>query len=115
MAIREELRTDRTLSGEQREGRIARTIEAQTAKIPSDWFLYAAAGAVVGAIALRLRSGRARGPRFAPPRMIARRLDAHFIGQAVPSLLLLGLYNKVVKVLGHDAPSRAVLASRAGA
>ena len=115
MAIRDELRTDRTMSGDQREGRIARLIEAQTAKIPSDIFLWAAAGTVVAALVLQLRGGRARGPSFAPPRFVTRRLDAHFVGQWAPTLLLLGLYNKVVKVLGHDAPSRAAVGSRIGA
>jgi hypothetical protein len=92
-------------------------IEAQTAKIPSDVFLWAAAGTVVAAIALQLRGGRAPGPRFMPPRFVARRLDAHFVGQWAPTLLLLGLYNKVVKVLGHDGPSRigSGIGSRLGA
>jgi hypothetical protein len=106
MAIREELRTDRAQSGDQREGRVARLIEAQTSKIPSDVFLWAAAASVLGALALQVRGGRSRGPRFAPPRFVTRRLDANFVGQWAPTLLLLGLYNKVVKVLGHDAPSR---------
>src|SRR5882672_7944693 len=106
MAIREELRTDRAQTGDQTEGRIARRIEAQTSKIPSDWFLWAAGGSIIAALALQFRGGRARGPRFAPPRFVTRRLDANFVGQWAHTLLLLGLYNKVVKVLGHDAPSR---------
>jgi hypothetical protein len=106
MAIRDEIRTDRAQTGDQREGRVARLIEAQTSKIPSDVFLWAAGASVVGALAMQIRGGRARGPRFAPPRFLSRRLDAAFIGQWAPTLLLLGLYNKVVKVLGHDAPSR---------
>jgi hypothetical protein len=106
MAIRDEIRTDRAQTGDQREGRIARLIEAQTSKIPSDVFLWAAGATAVVALALQIRGGRGRGPRMAPPRFVTRRLDAHFIGQWAPTLLLLGLYNKVVKVLGHDAPSR---------
>jgi hypothetical protein len=109
MAIREELRTDRAVTGDQREGRFARMIEAQTSKIPSDVFLWAAAGTAVAALALQIRGGRGRGPRFAPPRFVTRRLDAAFVGQWAPTILLLGLYNKVVKLLGHDAPSRGAL------
>lgn len=77
-----------TLFGtERREGGIARGIERQTAKLPSDLFLWASLGSVVGSLALKTM-GRDR--------------DAEFVGQWVPTLLILGLYNKIVKVAGHD-------------
>ena len=90
-------------------------IEAQTSKIPSDIFLWAAAATVVAALACKSAAAARRGPRFAPPRFVTRRLDAAFVGQWAPTLLLLGLYNKVVKVLGHDAPSRTPRSARASA
>ncbi len=78
-----------TLPSEQhREGRIARTIEQQTAKLPSDTFLWAALGAVGGSLAFQIAGKKA---------------TSNFIGQWVPTLLVLGLYNKMVKLLGSDA------------
>ena len=31
-----------------------------------------------------------------------RKEDAHFVGQWAPTFLCLGIYNKMVKLLGHD-------------
>ncbi len=72
---------------EHREGVIARTIEQQTAKIPSDFFLWAAAGSIGGSIALML-FGDAK--------------KANFVGQWAPTFLILGLYNKLVKLHGSE-------------
>jgi hypothetical protein len=36
------------------EGMVARTIEEQTAKLPSDVFLWAACGSIVGSLALQM-------------------------------------------------------------
>ena len=70
-----------------KEGRVARMIESRTAKIPSDAFLWAAGGAILGSMVLQS----------------ARRNDwSLFVGQWVPTLLLLGIYNKIVKTAGHD-------------
>jgi hypothetical protein len=69
------------------EGPVARMIEKQTARIPSDVFLWSAGACIAGSLALRL-SGR--------------RHDALFLGQWVPTLLILGVYNKLVKTLGHE-------------
>lgn len=69
------------------EGRIASAIERQTAKLPSDVFLWAALGSMGASLTLRL---------------IGRKEDAIFVGQWAPSLLLLGTYNKMVKLLGHS-------------
>jgi hypothetical protein len=69
------------------EGRIAKAIENQTARLPSDTFLWAAGASIIGSLALKL-SGRTN--------------DANFVGEWAPTLLILGLYNKMVKQLGSD-------------
>ena len=73
---------------QHREGPIARTIEQQTAKLPSDTFLWAAAGAIAGSLTLL---------------MLGKTRHANFVGQWVPTFLLLGLYNKIVKLHGSEA------------
>jgi hypothetical protein len=72
----------------QREGFIARSIEQQTAKLPSDVFLWAAIGSMAGSLALMI-AGQGK--------------KANFVGQWAPSLLILGLYNKMVKLHGSDS------------
>jgi hypothetical protein len=69
------------------EGMLARTIEDQTARLPSDTFLWVAMGAM--GIALFLQSS-------------GRRHDALFVGQWAAPLLIMGLYNKLVKTSGSD-------------
>ncbi len=70
---------------EHTEGPIARTIERQTGKLPSDTFLWAAVGSMIGSAVLH---------------MMDRKHMSLFIGQWAPTLLILGLYNKLVKVAG---------------
>ena len=70
---------------EHAEGPIARTIEQQTARLPSDTFLWAALGSMAVSLALQLAGNQK---------------TSLFIGQWAPSFLLLGLYNKIVKVAG---------------
>ena len=74
------------------EGPVAKTIERQTAKMPSDWFLWAALGSVAASLTLQI-SGK--------------RESSTFVGQWAPTFLILGLYNKLVKQLGSDRTSRA--------
>lgn len=75
----------------QKEGPIARAIEKQTSRVPSDVFLWSALGSIGLSLALGIaRKGKA----------------ANFVGQWAPTLLLLGVYNKIVKVAGHDAQAR---------
>lgn len=38
-------------------------------------------------------------------KLMGRNEDAVFVGQWAPAFLLLGLYNKLVKVAGHDQTS----------
>jgi len=92
-------------AAQQREGHVARTIERQTAKLPSDAFLWAAGVAMIGSLAFQVLGPK---PRRA---MMFRRTEsraplASFIGQWVPTLLIFGLYNKIVKVAGSDRYSR---------
>ena len=79
--------TSMTSQSEHSEGRIARSIEQQTAKLPSDTFLWAAAGAIATSVTLQIA-----GKQHA----------SQFVGQWAPTLLILGLYNKLVKQLGSD-------------
>lgn len=87
-------------SYEHREGKVARSIEKQTAKIPSDIFLWAAGAAVIGSLAFELVGILGKKERVAG--LKTRAPLATFIGMWVPSLLLLGVYNKIVKVAGSD-------------
>ena len=72
---------------EHSEGVVARTIEQQTAKLPSDTFLWLAGASIATSLTLR---------------MMGQRHDALFVGQWAPTFLILGLYNKLVKLMGSD-------------
>lgn len=72
----------------QHEGHLTKAIEKQTAKIPSIFYL----GLAGGAIALSLGLAATRRDKDM----------ANFVGLWVPSLLLLGIYNKIVKTEGSD-------------
>src|SRR4051794_16318901 len=90
---------------QQREGRLARTIERQTARLPSDVFLWAAGLSMIGSLAFQILGPRPRGRMglFGMGRNVEGRAPiATFVGQWVPTLLIFGLYNKIVKVAGSD-------------
>jgi hypothetical protein len=72
---------------EHTEGPVARAIEQQTAKLPSDTFLWMAGGSIAASMTLKL---------------MGRHHDALFVGQWAPTFLILGLYNKLVKLAGSD-------------
>jgi hypothetical protein len=74
-------------AGEHSEGTVARNIEEQTAKLPSDTFLWLALSAMGASLMLHL-SGR--------------KAESLFVGQWPAPFLLFGLYNKLVKVAGSD-------------
>lgn len=76
---------------EHTEGMVARGIESQTAKLPSDLFLWAALGSIGCSLMLQMSD---------------RKHDAIFVGQWAPTFLILGLYNKLVKVAGSDPVPR---------
>lgn len=75
------------------EGTVARTIEQQTAKLPSDVFLWMAVGSMATSATLQ---------------MMGNRHVSLFIGQWAPTFLILGVYNKLVKQLGSDRAENAV-------
>jgi hypothetical protein len=71
----------------QTEGTVAKTIEKYTAAIPSDIYLWTAVGTMALSFGLFLAG---------------KKHSSVFFGQWAPSILIMGLYNKVVKVGGHD-------------
>lgn len=72
---------------EHNEGKVASAIEEQTSKIPSDVFLWAALGSMAISASLKI---------------MKKNHTALFVGQWAAPFLLLGVYNKLVKQLGHD-------------
>lgn len=68
-----------------KEGRFTRVVEQQAAKLPSGFFLVAALGAMVASVALEL---------------IGSRQSARFVGRWPGLLLSMGIYTKMVKMLG---------------
>ena len=73
------------LRAEHREGTVTRIIEQQTAKVPSNYFLTLAFLAMLASFGMELY-GRRRASRF--------------VGMWPAPLLVMGVYNKLVKVLG---------------
>jgi hypothetical protein len=77
----------RVESQSHREGALTKLVDKLTASLPSTTWLMLAGASLVGAIGLK----------------IARRDHLSlFVGQWVPTFLILGLYNKIVKVAGSD-------------
>ena len=74
-------------SHSMREGRTTREMEKRTAQIPSNVFLWAAGASVLGSAVLQVMN---------------RKETSNFVGQWAPTLLILGVYNKLVKQRGHD-------------
>ena len=69
------------------EGPVAKAIEKQTSKVPSDTFLWLALGSMGASLTLQL---------------LGKKDTANFVGQWAPTLLILGVYNKIVKVAGSE-------------
>jgi hypothetical protein len=69
------------------EGMVTKMIEEQTARVPSGTYLSLGIGAML--VSWLLLMG-------------GRRNLANFIGQWVPTILIMGLYNKLVKLEGSD-------------
>lgn len=70
-----------------KEGPVAAAIEDYTARIPSDLFLWAALGSMAISATFKI---------------LNKDKDATFVGQWAPSFLMLGLYNKFVKMEGYN-------------
>jgi hypothetical protein len=73
------------------EGPIAKRIEEQTAKLPSDTFLWTSVAVMSTSLILKL---------------LKKDHIALFIGQWAAPFLLFGIYNKIVKLEGHDQTDR---------
>lgn len=81
---------------ERTEGTVAKTIEKETSKIPSDIFLWTAFGLMATSLGLQIAG---------------KQKVSNFIGEWPLAFLIMGLYNKVVKVAGsdrHDASAKAM-------
>jgi len=74
-----------------KEGPVAKAIETQTAKLPSDLFLWTAAGFWISSLVLH---------------SIGRKHAALMVGQCVTPVLVMGVYDKMVKQAGHDAKDK---------
>lgn len=71
----------------QPQGRAARLIEKQAAKLSSDFFLWASAASIGGSLVLQ---------------MLGKKQRSLFVGQWAPTLLLFGIYNKFVREARAD-------------
>jgi hypothetical protein len=73
------------------EDQFTKTIESYTAAVPSSAYLAVAIGAMGLSLACQV-AGRGKW--------------GNFIAQWVPTWLIIGLYNKLVKLEGHDKSDR---------
>jgi hypothetical protein len=87
MATATQMNRETMVGADHSEGCIARAIENQTARLPSDTFLWAALGSIGLSLGLQL---------------IGKQKESNFVGQWAPTILILGLYNKLVKLEGSD-------------
>lgn len=81
---------DKTLTmkwDNSKEGKITKAIESETSKIPSGVYLTAAVASMTASLTLRC---------------LGKKHCALFVGQWAAPLLIMGLYNKLVKLEGHD-------------
>ncbi len=76
---------------EPSEDEFTKTVEKYTAAVPSSAYLAVAVGAMGLSLLFQL-SGRGKW--------------GNFVAQWVPTLLIIGLYNKMVKLEGHDRSHR---------
>src|SRR4051812_14634877 len=74
------------------EGSLTKMVENQTAKIPSMFFLNLALGSILASATLKLIG--------------SKKDTSSFVGLWAPTFLLLGIYNKLVKIEGNDRYSR---------
>jgi hypothetical protein len=80
----------------QQEGTTTKKLEQVTSAIPSATWLVLGCGAIVGSIVLKA---------------MGRHASANFVGQWVPTILMLGVYNKMVKLMGSDRKTDGARAS----
>jgi len=72
---------------EHEEGQTTKLIEQYTSQVPSGFYL----GVAIGSMGLSLGL-----------HLLGKEKHAMFVGQWAPALLLMGLYNKLVKLEGSD-------------
>lgn len=72
------------------EGELTKKIEQKTAELPSGLFLTVGLGGLAVAAGLEL---------FTQKKQLA-----NFIGLMTPTVLIMGLYNKLVKTVGSEGP-----------
>ncbi len=72
---------------DHKEGKFTKAIEKETSKLPSDLFLIAALASMGASLTLKIMN---------------KKSTALFVGQWAAPFLILGLYNKLVKLEGHD-------------
>lgn len=72
---------------QHKEGPVAKNIEEQTAKLPSDIFLWVGIGFMALSLGLQIAG---------------KKKVSNFIGHWPTNILIMGLYNKLVKLEGHD-------------
>ena len=82
------------------EGRTTRAIEKRTSRAPSGVYLALAIGSMVASAAIMISDQVKMGGRMMGGGMMGGRRTgiANFVGQWAPTLLIMGLYNKVVKL-----------------
>ncbi|MFN3402774.1 MAG: hypothetical protein ACK40G_01685 [Cytophagaceae bacterium] len=83
--------TSKIKNMDRTESKVAAFIEAQTSKLPSDLFLWASLGSMAASLTLKI---------------LKQDSMSLFVGQWAPSFLLFGIYNKMVKLEGHDYKSK---------
>lgn len=72
---------------EGREGKVTKGLERVTSVLPSSAWLLAAGASIIGSLTLKF---------------MGRDTTANFVGQWAPTFLIIGLYNKLVKVEGSE-------------
>jgi hypothetical protein len=88
-AAKEKSMTDnRVAKGEAQEDQITASIEKFTAQIPSSVYLALSLGSMAASLAFQAAN---------------KKHEALFIGQWAAPFLILGIYNKLVKIHGSDA------------
>jgi hypothetical protein len=78
----------RVQPGEAQEDQVTAAIESYTSKVPSSIYLGAAIASITASVTFKI---------------FKKDHAALFVGQWVAPFLILGLYNKIVKVNGSDA------------
>ncbi|MBI4522325.1 MAG: hypothetical protein HY695_00790 [Deltaproteobacteria bacterium] len=73
------------------EDQFTKSVEEYTAAIPSSAYLAIAVGAMAASLAMQI---------------LGRGKWGNFLAQWVPTWLIIGLYNKMVKLEGHDHTDR---------